>query len=476
MSRIYHWIVLIVEDDPVQSLLFQKVLSQEGYIVQVAMSGNEALPLIRKLTPPAILLLDYELPDMNARELLRILKKEKNQTPFIIVTGRGDEKIAVELMKLGALDYLVKEKGISRILPAVLKRAVKYLQTEKELRDAQKAITHAEKMFQTLVEKSPIGIFLTQGNRITFANTKFCEISGFSLDELKQRFLFDNGKGILKTDQGNDKNYLKFSKVNAATGIRRPFFELLRKKGDAVSVEIHTAEAVYEDQNYTINSVIDITDTLNGEKMLYDAHRDVIWRLGRAAEFRDNETGMHIIRMSQYCVLLAREAGMSQDKCEKFLNAVMLHDIGKIGIPDHILLKPGRFNEDEKKIMDNHVVIGSRILAGSGQELMEMACIISLYHHENWDGSGYAEGLQGKDIPLEARICAICDVFDALLSHRPYKEAWEFDDAVIEINDQKGKKFDPFLVDCFNRIVPDLKYIREIYSDNTEIKKMSLWM
>ncbi len=191
----------------------------------------------------------------------------------------------------------------------------------------------------------------------------------------------------------------------------------------------------------------------------------VVRRLGMAAEYRDNETGLHIIRMSNMSVVLARGAGMNEEDCELLLNAAPMHDIGKIGIPDSILLKPGKFEPDEWEIMKTHVNIGARILAGDDSDLMRMAHDIALTHHEKWDGSGYPNGLVGDDIPLVGRVTALADVFDALTSKRPYKEAWPIDKAVNLIRDEKGKHFDPDLVDiCLNRLT-ELIEIKQKYAE-----------
>ncbi len=192
---------------------------------------------------------------------------------------------------------------------------------------------------------------------------------------------------------------------------------------------------------------------------------EIIRRLGRAAEYRDNETGMHIMRMSKSCRSLARAAGLGEAFADCILKASPMHDIGKIGIPDSILLKPGKLDSDEWEIMKTHAVIGGDILRDYNSELMRMAHSIALTHHEKWDGSGYPNGLQGEAIPIEGRVSAICDVFDALTSIRPYKAAWPVDDAVEFIREQTGKHFDPFLAGTFIDILPRILDIRAQYAD-----------
>ncbi len=199
---------------------------------------------------------------------------------------------------------------------------------------------------------------------------------------------------------------------------------------------------------------------------LRETRLEIIRRLGQAAEYRDNETGFHIIRMSKMCAVLGKAAGMKEAQCEQLLNASPMHDVGKIGIPDKILLKPGKLDADEWAIMKTHPTIGGELLSGHSDPLMVMARSIALTHHEKWDGAGYPAGLKGGDIPIEGRICCICDVFDALTSVRPYKKAWSVEDAVDEINRTSGKHFDPKLAALFNEVLPEIISLKKEYADN----------
>jgi len=198
---------------------------------------------------------------------------------------------------------------------------------------------------------------------------------------------------------------------------------------------------------------------------IYTTRLKIIRRLSRAAEFRDNETGMHIQRMSAYSELLARGIGMNERECAIMLNASPLHDVGKIGIPDRILLKQGKLSRDEWEVMKEHTLIGTKILEGDNCELLGAARTIALTHHEKWDGSGYPHGLSGEDIPLMGRIVAVSDVFDALTSERPYKRAWTVDDAFEYLDKEKGKHFEAGLVDCFLGLMPELLEIRAKYAE-----------
>jgi putative two-component system response regulator len=180
-------------------------------------------------------------------------------------------------------------------------------------------------------------------------------------------------------------------------------------------------------------------------------HIEVLERLARAAEFRDDDTGQHTQRVGAASARLAQQLGLPDDHVELIRRAAPLHDVGKIGISDTILLKPGRLTPEEFDIMKTHAFIGAALLAGGRSDLVRVAERIAGTHHERWDGSGYPAGLQGEDIPIEGRILAVVDVFDALTHERPYKKAWPVDEAVAEIERQSGKQFDPRVVEAFLR-------------------------
>jgi response regulator RpfG family c-di-GMP phosphodiesterase len=183
---------------------------------------------------------------------------------------------------------------------------------------------------------------------------------------------------------------------------------------------------------------------------------EVIQRLGQAVESRDEETGDHIARISELCHRLAIAAGMDPEEAELLRHASAMHDVGKIAIPDSILRKPGPLSTEEWEIMKRHTTIGADLLAGSRSPLVQMGEVIARTHHERWDGSGYPAGLAGDEIPLVGRICAVCDVFDALISDRPYKRAWTLDETLREIARESGHHFDPRLAALLLNMGPEL--------------------
>lgn len=205
-------------------------------------------------------------------------------------------------------------------------------------------------------------------------------------------------------------------------------------------------------------------------RQLENTRLEIIRRLGRASEFKDDDTGLHVVRMSHYCRLIALEAGLSETAADLLLQAAPMHDIGKIGIPDHILQKPGKLTDEEWVVMRKHPAIGAGIIGRHEDVLLDTARVVALTHHEKWDGSGYPRKIGGEQIPLTGRIVSIADVFDALTSERPYKKAWEFDKAVQYMRDGAGTQFDPELIDCFVTALPRIAEIRERYGSDEALK------
>ena len=199
---------------------------------------------------------------------------------------------------------------------------------------------------------------------------------------------------------------------------------------------------------------------------LKDTRLQIIQKLGRASEYKDNETGMHVMRMSHYSRVIALAFGFPDELADDLLNAAPMHDIGKIGIPDSIMLKPGKLTDEEFGVMKRHPIIGAEILGESDSRLLQMARSVALYHHEKWDGSGYPHGLKAEDIPIEARIVALADVFDALTSKRPYKEAWTVEAALDHIRQQAGKHFDPALVLLLEQQLHAILEIKERFAES----------
>ncbi len=224
-----------------------------------------------------------------------------------------------------------------------------------------------------------------------------------------------------------------------------------------ISKEVMLEEELKQAKQELVSHRDQLTVTVaHRTRKLRQAQLEVVTRLAQAAACRDQRTASHLNRMSRYSKLLARAAGIGDHAATVLFHAAPLHDVGKLGITDLILHKPGRLTEEEFAVMKGHCRLGADLLDGQGSDLLRVAQAVALTHHERWDGSGYPTGLAGGDIPLAGRIAAICDVFDALTEERPYKPAWTFAQAAEEIKRQRGCHFDPELVDLFLGNLPAL--------------------
>ncbi len=229
------------------------------------------------------------------------------------------------------------------------------------------------------------------------------------------------------------------------------------------------AQLMLSEQNKRLESLVQQrTSELSKSRL------ELIRRLGLAAEYKDNETGMHVMRMSHYCHEIGLSAGLSQEEAETLLQVAPMHDIGKIGIPDNILLKPGKLTPKEWTVMKSHTIIGAKIIGEHTSSLLKQARIVCLSHHEKWDGSGYPLGISGEEIPFVGRIAAIADVFDALTSERPYKKAWSVEQALDEIQSSKNKHFDPSLVDVFLELTPRILEIKDRFPNSGDYHESNM--
>jgi putative two-component system response regulator len=258
---------------------------------------------------------------------------------------------------------------------------------------------------------------------------------------------------IFVTAKDETEDEMRGFELGAADYITKPISPPI------VKARVRTQLELYDQNRALERKVAERTAELNETRL------QIIRRLGRAAEYKDNETGRHVIRMSHYSHLLALAAGFDEEEAERLLNAAPMHDIGKIGVPDGVLRKPAGLDDAEWKVMHRHPHFGSRIIGEHDSELLNMAAVVAITHHEKWDGSGYPKGLAGEEIPLVGRITAIADVFDALTTARPYKKAWTIEKTMDLLRQEAGKHFDPDLVKKFEAILPEVLKVREQHAE-----------
>ncbi|HPR96574.1 MAG TPA: response regulator [Thermotogota bacterium] len=258
---------------------------------------------------------------------------------------------------------------------------------------------------------------------------------------------------IFVTAKDEDVDEARGFELGAADYISKPIRSLIVKS--RVRTQLALSHQMYELSKQVNKRTLELKKT----------QVEVIKILGRASEFKDNETGMHVVRVGEYSYTIAKAMGLDQEISEIIRDASKLHDVGKLGIPDSILKKPGRLEPEEYELIKRHSEIGANIIKNQDSELLKVAKIIALQHHERVDGAGYPNKLKGSEISLYAKIVALTDVFDALTSKRPYKEAWEFDRAVDYIRMERNKQFDKTVVDAFIKSLEQIRMIHDRFRE-----------
>ncbi len=318
--------------------------------------------------------------------------------------------------------------------------------------------------YKDAVDRSSIVSKTDIKGKITYANKKFCDMSGYSQEEL-----LGEAHNIVR-DPDIPSSVFKGMWSNLQKGKSWEGVLRNKKKND----EYYTVEVTISpilNHKGEIEEFIairnDITELIELQQEIQNTQKDLVYKLGEIGETRSRETGFHVKRVAKYSELLAYYYGLSKKEIENLTNASPMHDIGKIAIPDHILNKPGKLTEEEWSIMKTHSEIGYGLFKDSNKELLQIAAIISYEHHEKYDGTGYPRRLKGENINVMARITALADVFDALGSDRCYKKAWDDEKTFAFIKEQSGKHFDPKLVELFFEHLEEFLAIREKYSDKS---------
>ncbi|MDN5044048.1 response regulator [Aliarcobacter butzleri] len=324
-------------------------------------------------------------------------------------------------------------------------------------------VMNLSKLYRNAIERSNIILRVNANKIITYANEQFYKISGFTKEELigthydslkiSDSNINSNMENMWQTIsngeiwEGQISNIFKYNKTYHFLATIVPIVNLNGQVLEYMGIRK------------------DITDVIELHKEIEETQKEIIYKMGEIAESRSNETGNHVKRVAEYSKLLALLYGLDEKESDTLFTASPMHDIGKVGVPDSILNKAGKLDENEYKMMKKHCVIGYNILKNSKREILKAAAIVAMQHHEKWDGSGYPRGLKEEEIHIYGRITAVADVFDALGSHRCYKEAWE-DEKIFELfRNEKGKHFDPKLVDLFFDNIDKFIEIKNKYKD-----------
>ncbi|APW65126.1 hypothetical protein LPB137_04355 [Poseidonibacter parvus] len=319
---------------------------------------------------------------------------------------------------------------------------------------------HLLNEYQNMVNHSNLLVKIDTNLKITYVNKKFLEVTNYDTSDLIQKDI----SFILSNLEKEDISLILESLI-ANKNIQK----IVTFKNEEAISYINFNFTIIKDQfGNTLEYVAlgnDITETINLHQEIEDTQKDVIFTLGSIAESRSNETANHVKRVAEYSYILAKKYGLEEKEAQLLKIASPMHDIGKVGIPDSILNKPGKLTQDEFHIMKSHAEIGYEMLKNSNREILKAAAKVSYEHHEKWDGSGYPRRLKGDNIHIYGRITAIADVFDALGSARCYKEAWPLKKVLDLIKNESGKHFDPKLVDLMLDNLDDFLLVRDSYID-----------
>ncbi|HEX3734485.1 MAG TPA: HD domain-containing phosphohydrolase [Solirubrobacterales bacterium] len=445
--------ILATDDRPEILRLIERTLG-ERYECVFANSVEEARERL-VAGPFHLALCDIEMPGESGLVLVEEIARDCPETAIVLVTGVDDPGVAEKTFRLGAHGYLVKPFWPGQLLITTMNAL-----RQRELELAQRAHTKAmEERLRLLMETVPVPIFIKdRERRYVLANRVLHEVLGLEPDQLMG--LTD--KDILPPEieritAATDRKVLEGGETHEGEqtitlgGMEMTFlavkFPFRDDSGEIVGVAGMSTDITSKKRAEALTEELAASQARAIEE-LHASRQETVERLARAIEMRDEETGEHVNRMASIAALLGTELGLDRERVLLLRAAAPMHDVGKIATADEILLKPGALTEAEREEMERHTTVGYEILAGSDSELLRMAATIALSHHERWDGTGYPQGLSGEEIPLEARIVAVADVFDALLSDRCYRPGMPLAKVVTMIREGGGAHFDPRAADA----------------------------
>lgn len=447
--------ILLIEDDPAHAELIQRAFEERGngaHLI-VASTISEARAHLES-SKPTLIIADWRLPDGDSKTVLE--EQGAFKTPVIIMTSYGSEQNAVEVMKSGALDYIIKSSESMMDMPHIAERAIEQWLIIQEQERIQVALAEREAQFRLLAENSSDMISRhDMHGTFLYVSPACTTLVGYQPEELV-------GKGIFSFVHPDDMPFILnlFNRPGWQDPTEAIPYRALHKNGEYIWLET-TAHVIYDQDHKAVEiqaSSRDITERKESQVALQRAHADLqdaydktIEGWVKALDLRDHETEGHTQRVTEMTVRLARELGCTDEEIVHIRRGALLHDMGKMGVPDDILQKPGPLEPDEWVEMRKHPDYAYQML--SKISYLNQALIIPYYHHERWDGSGYPHGLKAEEIPLFARLFAVVDVWDALSSDRPYRKRMPPKEVIEYLEKESGRLFDPHIVETFMKLI-----------------------
>ncbi len=503
--------ILVVDDEVVIRELLSSILSDEGYTVDVAGNGVEAIEKLQGDMEFSLLFTDLMMPEMDGIALIHEAHLMKPDLVSIVMTGFGTLDTARAAVKEGAYDYVLKPFNLSEIKMAVHNALERSQMTNEiaRLREITELFNISEKIASFRDEETLLDYVLdaalervdaTRGSlMLVSADGKYLEVVRSSgLPESATRAVVDIGGSVsgwvarnvqpilvsengvkaniqtLNRDLPHDMSFVSVPLERKCSPLESEAIRLglVQPRVVAVlNVSNKRNGKPFSDGDLKILSIVanHAAAALENVRLLRDmedAQREIVFTLGEIVETRSRETGNHVKRVAEYCKVIGLKVGLSVNEAEVLRLAAPLHDVGKVGIPDAILNKPGKLTVQEFEIIKTHAQIGYDMLKVTKGQVLQSAAIIAQQHHEKFNGTGYPLGLSGKAIHIFGRITGIADVFDALGVERSYKKAWDLDRILELFCEERGRHFDPDLVDVFFENLNDILIIRDAFPDD----------
>lgn len=459
--------VLYVEDEALIRENNKSLLNTIFSDVQTASNGAEGLKFYEKKVYD-IVITDIIMPEMNGVMMVRKIKELNSKQPIIITSASEESTYLLELINLGVAEFLLKPIKTERII-SILNEVVTNIYNQRKVDELtlnlKQELLHQTTLLEQYKEVVDASTIVTKTNvygKIIYANNQFCQKTGYSLNEI-----LSSTHRIIRHPEVNKEFYQNLWETILEKKIWNGTIKNIKKNGDNYITET-TIKPILDEFGSILEFISishDITELYEINDEIWQTQHEMLSLLGEVGETRSQETGNHVQRVAKYSKLLGELYGLEEEQIRLMYSAAPMHDIGKIGIADAILLKPGKLDFDEYEVMKTHSSIGYDILKHSNRPLLQAAAIIALEHHEKWDGSGYPNAVSGDRIHIYGRIIALADVFDALSCERVYKKAWPIEKIIELVVAERGRHFDPTLVDLFMDNIEKFTEIAFKYKD-----------